>query len=325
MKKSIFAVVAITLLVVACVKKPTPEKKEPAPLAVSSNEEKKAEVRETKNVIYQGVVKPAGISIYQQGSHRLQLENGKFILLESDSVDLNGYVGEHVEMIGAVKPTVEEGGMIMRVESAKLIVSDDEYKEETDESEESEDGESDESEKSEDGEADESEDKESDESDESEDGDDDDKSSDSSDSSETSDFSSEVQPITAELTERIRKMANESFTPDQWTQEYCTAHIGFCIPVHRNWWFKSFGTTSSLLWHIELSSEELGDLYSGPIHVNLVSGSIGSSAKDGQIKQKGPNVVGYRSWTDGRHFEITAPVTLEGAVRYIMENLDENE
>ena len=319
MKKSIFAVVAITLLVVACAKKPAPENKEPAPLAVSSSEEKKAEVRETKNVIYQGVVKPAGISIYQQGSHRLQIENGKFILLESDSVDLNGYVGEHVEMIGAVKPTVEEGGMIMRVESAKLIV--DEEKEVVKETEETD--ETDEKEDDTESEPD-NEEVEKETADDSDTSDDED-SSGSSVSSETSVSSSEVQPITPELAERIRKMANESFTPDQWTQEYCTAHIGFCIPVHRNWWFKSFGTTSSLLWHIELSSEELGDLYSGPIHVNLVSGNISSSAKERQIEQKGPNVVGYRSWTDGRHFEITAPVALEGAVRYITDNLDEND
>jgi len=33
-------------------------------------------VRETKNVTYEGVVKAAGISIYQEGSHRLQLDDG---------------------------------------------------------------------------------------------------------------------------------------------------------------------------------------------------------------------------------------------------------
>src|SRR3989338_1256723 len=74
-------------------------------------------IRETKNVIYQGIVKPAGISIYQQGTHRLLLPDGRFILLESSSVDLNGYVDEQVELLGALRPTVEGAGTIMRGES----------------------------------------------------------------------------------------------------------------------------------------------------------------------------------------------------------------
>ncbi|HCI03946.1 TPA: hypothetical protein DE059_03390, partial [Candidatus Peribacteria bacterium] len=145
MKKYFLGIVSIALVATACAKAPQKKEESTTPLVSSTSEEEKAEVRETKNVIYQGVVKPAGISIYQQGSHRLQLETGKFILLESDTVDLNGYVGEHVEMVGAIRPTVEEGGMIMRVESAKLIIDEketdvvnDKPEEETEEAEEAE-------------------------------------------------------------------------------------------------------------------------------------------------------------------------------------------
>jgi len=128
-----------------------------------------------------------------------------------------------------------------------------------------------------------------------------------------------------ELAARIEQMASESFSADQWTQQYCTAHIGFCIPVHRNWWFKSFGTTTSLLWHVEISSGEIYNLFDGPIRVDLISGTVGGKkAADGQVREEPDGtVIGYRSWTENRHFEISAPPALSEAVKYITQNLEE--
>ena len=100
-------------------------------------------------------------------------------------------------------------------------------------------------------------------------------------------------------------MAKDDLATGQWTQQYCTSHIGFCIPVHRNWWFKSFGTTTSYLWHVEVSPEELQGLGDGPLVINLAAGSIPDS-DDAKIKEQGT-----LSWDSapGRRIvtEITAP------------------
>jgi len=323
MKKATIAIFATALILFSCATK-SPSVPDDESSTANGNDivalEDESDVRETKNVIYQGVVKPAGISIYQQGSHRLLLEDGRFILLESDNVDLNGYVGEHVEIVGSIRPTVEEGGMIMRVESAKLII------EESPSSAEATEGREDDLDESDDEEVvDIFEDLAPDEDDEVED------EEEPTPEEIAEEITEEVNapdepPVTEELSKRIQKMANERFEADQWTQEYCTAHIGFCVPVHRNWWFKSFGTTTSFLWHVELSSEEVGDLYSGPVHVNLVSGSIASKkVTDGQIRKIGPKVIGYRKWSDSRHFEISAPNVLKPAVEFITANLKANE
>ncbi|MDD4627957.1 MAG: hypothetical protein PHE68_01015, partial [Candidatus Peribacteraceae bacterium] len=87
----------------------------------SSSSSSETSVAETHNVVYSGRVRTAGISIYMEGTHRLELPDGRFILLESTMVDLNGYVGELAEVSGTVRPTVEAGGMIMRVEQIRLL------------------------------------------------------------------------------------------------------------------------------------------------------------------------------------------------------------
>jgi len=78
----------------------------------------------------------------------------------------------------------------------------------------------------------------------------------------------------------------------------------------------------SYLWHVELSSEEVEFISDGPIHLNLVSGTVGAKkATDGQVRTQGNSIVGFRSWTDNRHFEISASPSLEDAVRYITNHL----
>ncbi|MCF7844733.1 MAG: hypothetical protein K9M03_02810 [Kiritimatiellales bacterium] len=293
---------------------------------IAMQNEEEPPIRETKNVIYQGIVKPSGISIYMQGSHRLQLEDGKFILLESDTVDLNGYVNEKVELLGALRPTVEAGGMIMRVEQASLVVED-ESEPEDELNEESSDDDSEELPPADDTIA--SNDEENTE--EVEEEPNEPSVPPSTEPEELPPPETEVIPeeeesieMSPELMARTEVMAAENFSSENWTQQYCTGHIGFCIPIHRNWWFKSFGATISYLWHIELSAAELNKLNDGPIHINLVSGTIGSKkATDKQVREQGGQIVGYRTWIDNRHFEIKAPLELEEAVRYITENLEE--
>ena len=89
----------------------------------------------------------------------------------------------------------------------------------------------------------------------------------------------------------------------------------FCAPVHRNWWFKSFGATTTSLWHVEISSEPLENLGDGPISIDLLTGSFDNL--DQTVQTKGSIAVGYRAWTDNRRFEVSGDASLSDAIRYI--------
>ncbi|MFH1669996.1 MAG: hypothetical protein ABIA92_00210 [Patescibacteria group bacterium] len=317
MNKLLIPCIFGAILIAGCAPASPPAEEEPIeePPDLALQEEEPP-IRETRNVIYQGIVKPAGISIYMQGSHRLQLPDGKFILLESNTVDLNGYVNENVELLGALRPTVEAGGMIMRVEQARLIVDEEPLQETTETTDAFEAVPP----------ADDiiQQDEETAEPEEPQDEAPPDDVTDIATGNERQPPEEEPIPSSPEISARTQMMASDSFSANQWTQQYCTSHIGFCIPVHRNWWFKSFGATSTSLWHVELSSEEIRALYDGPIQVNLVTGTVGSKkTTDGQVREQDGQVVGYREWNDNRHFEIKGQLTLEEAVRYITTNLRE--
>lgn len=117
-------------------------------------------------------------------------------------------------------------------------------------------------------------------------------------------------------------MAEEEFTLEQWTQEYCSTHVGFCVPIHRNWWFKSFGATASSLWHVEVSDTPVENLGDGVLLVNLVQGDLAlSGATDREVRMHGNFAVGYRGFSEKRHFEISAPIELKEAVQHMTEHL----
>ena len=278
--------------------------------------------QETVNVSYRGVVEPLGISLYMQGTHRLALEDDRFVFLEGPAVDLNVYLGEEVEVFGAARPTIEAGGIIMRVERINRISPRSAASSEASEFSSSE------------------------------------WSSvvssalplsrsslssrvsslrssvsiSSSVSSHSADSTSSRSSASShsagsfggsvEQDAKVATMAKEKFTAEQWTQEYCSSHAGFCVPVHRNWWFKSFGATASSLWHVEISSEPVENLGDGTLLVNLVQGDIsGSGAADREVRMHGNFAVGYRSFSENRHFEISAPMDMKEAVQYMTENL----
>lgn len=118
---------------------------------------------------------------------------------------------------------------------------------------------------------------------------------------------------------RAAAMAKANMAVANWTQQYCSTHVEFCTPVHKNWYYVSFGATSSSLWHVEMSNEEIVALGDGPISVVLQSGT--APAADGQVTVDGGTVTGIRAWTNNRHFVISAPAALEPAVRYITQEL----
>ena len=125
MYKFLLPLFALAILLTGCVSTSEPPQEEiiEEPEIIEDVVKEEPPIRETKDVQYTGIVRPAGISIYQEGSHRLLLPDGRFILLESKTADLNGYVNEEVDITGALRPTVEAGGMIMRVETISLLDS----------------------------------------------------------------------------------------------------------------------------------------------------------------------------------------------------------
>ncbi len=278
---------------------------------VSSSSE--AMMEETKNVLYRGTLEEAGVSIFMQGTHRLSLDDGRFIMLESEQVNLDHYIGEEVEVFGAVRPTVEEGGMIMRVESVKSLTSSLSSSVVIDNNSSASSSEFSSA-----------------------------SSSDAASSAATISSSvaqlSSVTAVTttssiaassmaawqgsAELSAKAAIMAKDKMAPELWTQKYCSTTIGYCIPVHKNWWFNSFGTTSTALWHVEIGTTEMTNLGEGPLVVDVVSGDISASGMtDGQVKAENGMVIGARSWTGNRHIEVRGPSNLEAAIRYITAEL----
>ena len=298
----------------------------PSPTVIDNRIEENTAPRETPNVTYKGVVQPAGISIYQQGSHRLVLEDDRFILLESDQIDLNGYVGESVEVFGSISPTVEEGGIIMTVENINLDQVDEEDVEddEVDTVTDTETGavidDEDEEDLTEEEELDEDEvDTVTDTDTGAVIDDDEDEEEDVAD-----DEPEETIPLSGDRLESVVAMSHDSYVAERWTQEYCTSHLGFCIPIHKNWWYKSFGNTTTNLWHVEMLNAPIDNIGDGVILVKLVSGTVGSEkATDGQIRVQDDQVIGYRSWEGNMHFEVVANSALTEPVTYITQQISE--
>ncbi len=272
---------------------------------------------ETKNVLYRGRLLPLGVSIYQEGTHRLELEDGRFVLLESNAVLLDDYVNQDVEVYGATRATVEAGGIIMRVDNVAELTASSETASSSAESSAA--------------------------------------SSVAPAASSAADVPASTTPTVASsrapviassapvvtpppassaapvpppassagsdaVSVRAATMAKANMDAANWTQEYCSpAHLGFCFPVHKNWWYTSFGATSSSQWHVEVSSEELETLGDGPLSIVLVSGA--APGPDGHVTSDGTTVTGIRAWTGNRHFIISAPAVLDKAVRYITQEL----
>lgn len=302
-----------------------------------------SDTEETRNVLYRGLLEDAGVSIFMQGTHKLTLDDGRFILLESEDVNLDRYVDMNVEVFGSVRPTVEAGGMIMRVESVKSL-------EESSASSESSktfcggiagfacpDGQV-------------CVDDPSDSCDPMNGGADcggmcvpasqSSQTVSNAASSRMAASSAVASSIAAssvaqassvaaatssvaweasdDLSAKAAIMAKDKMGAEFWTQRYCSTQSAFCFPVHKNWWYQSFGATTSALLHIEIAPSELNNLGDGPLTVRLVSGDISATGMtDGQVSSDGGMSVGYRAWTNGRHIEVRGPSNLDAAVRYI--------
>jgi len=318
----------------------------------------------TRNVTYTGILEEGGVTIYQEGSHRLMLNDGKMVLLEpieDGPIALSLYVGKLVKVRGDVMPTVEAGGTLMNVKKIVWIKREEneevllelcggeegagcfdddvcvltegeemgvceegEDDEEDEEEPDEEDDEEDEDEEDENEEDDEEDEEESDEEDDDEGGDEDDGEDDEEDEDEDEDEDDgeDEPPLTLSQQETITLMEEEDYAASRWTQEYCSTHVGFCVSVHKNWYFKSFGATASLLWHIEMGASLVDGFGDGPLTVDLKTGSLEAlGVSNAQVREIGSKVIGYRSWSDNRHFEISAPLSLREPVEFVTNEL----
>jgi len=70
---------------------------------------------------YEGTVKVLGISIYQEGTHRLEKDDALVLILESKKIDLSQFEGKEVKVRGFVRDTVEGGQKIMDVSTVELV------------------------------------------------------------------------------------------------------------------------------------------------------------------------------------------------------------
>ena len=272
----------------------------------------------------EGVIQKAGVGIVMQGTHKLVARDGSVVYLESTIVSLDTYIDAAVLVSGRIRPTVEGNAQIMTVETIEIIPDDEApmILEETTSSAVS--------------------------------------SRMPSSSSKTAQASSAAvmstpptvssamsslasssdsvppassaissitsTPSTSSTTSAsVNAMAKVQVNAANFTGRYCTTHIGFCVPVHRNWYYQSFGANvSPFLWHVEVSDQSVEEAGQGVIVVNLVSGPMTASA-EASAEQQGSFVVAQRQWTGNRHFAISAPAELKAAVEYMAANLSVTE
>lgn len=350
---TILPLLAFAVLVSSCGSKPVPVTDTQIPVDTQSgaalSSSGAAVVTSTRNVSYVGTLGELGSSIYQEGTHRLTLSDGQFILLQStdQNLSLNAYLGKQVEVRGSVQPTVEGNAEIMHVEEVTVLEASSGSESSSASSKNTTcggiaglpcpsgltcvDDPSDHCDPNAGGadcsgicvmKAD--------------------VSSSSKTSSSVKTLSSSLASIPAVssslasdtlssdssagiLEAQIVLMAKQKYDSDAlWTQKYCSSHTSFCIPAHKNWYFKSFGATTSNLWHVEFSIAAVEELHTGSIVLNLVSGTTNSmDAKDGQVKTEGNDVVGFKDWTNGTHFELIADARLREAVTYMLSHITE--
>lgn len=70
---------------------------------------------------FEGIVKVLGISIYGEGTHRLEKDEKLELILESEKVNLPDFEGKEVKVRGFVRDTVEGGQKIMDVAYIEMV------------------------------------------------------------------------------------------------------------------------------------------------------------------------------------------------------------
>lgn len=250
----------------------------------------------TENVTYVGTVTTLSVTNTREGTHLLEIPGGATILLRSGTLSLDQYVGKSVRAMGSVRPTADGSAKILDVFSVEIVLTAGETGESSSVGEMSAAPVA---------------------------------AASSAAPAPPKESSAAPSPPPASppptLSAETQIMAKERLDAARWTLQYCSSFIGFCIPVHKNWYFHQF-PIDGYVWHVEIAAHELAQSGDGPLVVNLVAdasaGTMESKgAQDGTVREEGEFAIGYRAWTGGRHFEISAPRVLLEAVRFITQGL----
>ncbi|MSR87367.1 hypothetical protein EXS70_04330 [Candidatus Peribacteria bacterium] len=266
----------------------------------------------------EGLLRPAGNGITMEGSHRLLTDVGQELLLKSATIQLNDYVDGKVRVSGSVRPSVENSMMLMDVETIERVLPTSASGSTVSASSLSSSSSEAASSAMSSSEAP--------------------SSSSVPASSSSLAASSSKQPVssakpaassaaaasssvgsTVDVSASVKAMAKATVNSANFTSQYCTSHIGFCVPYHRNWYHQSFGALSPSLWHVEIADHEMDEAGQGVIKVDLVSGAL--TGAEGVAVEQGTTVVASRQWTGNRHFEISGPVELKAAVEFMANGL----
>ncbi len=332
----------------------------------SESSSSEAQLPETSNVTYAGVVSALEMSIYMQGTHMLTLDSGAVVLLESEILDLDAYIGATVEAFGSVQPTVESNGTLMKVTRIQVLSAAssssssaqfcggiagfacpdgqtciDNPDDSCDplnggadcggicirgtvlEASSSSSSEAASSSASSDSSSSVSSSAAAVSSSKAAMSSSKPKASSSSSVAKSSSSSSVASTNSPEMEAQVVTMSKQNYEASLWTQQYCTSHIGFCLPVHKNWYYKSFGATTTRLWHVEFGMSDITGIGAGAIVLNLVNDTSASmGATDGQVRKQGNDVVGFKDW-NGQHFEITGDARLQVAIQYMLSHIEQ--
>jgi hypothetical protein len=285
----------------------------------SESSSSSAAMEETRNVSYIGRVAVNADAAATGSPYVLAVDASTMIQLQSTLVNFQDYLGKDVQVTGNVRPSADGVGRILTVEQIAILLAEESSSSSSSEASSA----SFESIASESSEA-----------------------LSSMESSVTSvslpsskaatsrsqeamsaamQSSAPVSEVGAALAANAGSMAKQKMGSEQWTQQYCSSHIGFCVPIHRNWWYQSFHEDATVIAHVEVSGSEITQIGQGPIVIRLKSDASGTleskGVTDGSVREESSYIVGYRAWRDGRHFEISAPAILRDAVSYMTKQL----
>lgn len=296
---------------------------------------------------FTGTVEPAGISIYMEGTHRLVLSDGRFILLESELVNLKSYEGKSVEVTGRVRATEEEGGRVMTVDRLDDLALRSSESSESSASSETTTSSSSSSETS--------------------------VSTSSSSSSvvsiSTTSSSVSVPAVSSSVSSsvskasvvssasissvassvvssssatsvsvsvssasvssvvsstgpdpRVAKMASQASDLSRWTSQYCFKSFPVCLSLHAFWTYD--GTFAPAGRHLEIASGPIELKGDGVLVVAILDGTLAErGVSDGQVVILDGRAMGYRDVNGKALLQVSGPAELQAAIQTLLEKV----
>lgn len=131
-----------------------------------------------------------------------------------------------------------------------------------------------------------------------------------------------AQVSSSSVDPKLAAMQRSTVGSELFVSQYCTVNGGFCIPMHKKWYFTSFQRQAGTLWHVEIGPQEINALGEGLIVVDLIKGPLPADSADQTAVVSGNDVLVYKAWKEN-HLVVKAPVTLQSQAEYIAKNVTE--